>query len=156
MIPPPADLVQALAQEVYYQRLGWVEAHEQLRAHYREAQDVRNYAKLSGILADAFPFKASLQFETAVALIGVGRPVDALRYARRGTAVDVGSVNGLLIEAHALSLNGRLADARRVLERALALAPGNETATRVIAEIDARLATGGSDTGAAGSGPAPR
>jgi lysophospholipase L1-like esterase len=154
-IPPPADLVQALAQDVYYQRVGWIEAHERLRAHYREAQDVRNYAKVSGILADAFPFTAALQFDTAVALIGVGRPVDALRYAARGVAVDAGSINGLLIEAHALTLNGRLADARRVLERVLALAPGNATATRVIADIDARLATGSDDTAAAGSGAAP-
>jgi lysophospholipase L1-like esterase len=152
-IPPPADLAQALAQEVYYQRLGWVEAHERLRARYREAHDVRNYAKLSGILADAFPFTAALQFDTAVALIGVGRPVDALRYALRGTAVDAGSVNGLLIEAHALTLNGRLADARRVLERVLVLAPGNVTATGVIAEIDARLAKRGSDADPAVDGP---
>jgi lysophospholipase L1-like esterase len=141
-IPPPADLAQALAQQVYSQRLGWVEAHQQLRAHYREANDGPNYAKLSGILADAFPFNASLQFETAVALIAIGRPADALRYAARGADVDAGSVNGLLIEAHALALNGRLGDARRVLERVLALDPGNATATGVIAEIDARLAKG--------------
>lgn len=143
VLPPPGDYGQELAQQVYYQRLGWVEAHERLRAHYRAAGDARNYARLSGILADAFPFRAELQFDTAVALIGLGQAADALRYAVRGTAAAGGNVNGLLIHAHALALNGRLPEARALLARVVVLDPGNATATRVIGEIDARLASAG-------------
>ena len=86
------------------------------------------------MLADAFPFAATLQFEAAAALIDTGRPADGWRYAERAIALEPRTENHLLVGAHALLTSGRREDGRALLQRVLQLEPGNATARRVLQE----------------------
>ena len=88
------------------------------------------------MLADAFPFTAAIQFETAAALIELGRARDALRYSRRGVDLAPGNVNHWLVHAHGLLLVGQETQGRAALERVLALEPANPTARQVLADLD--------------------
>jgi tetratricopeptide (TPR) repeat protein len=137
-LPPPQTEGERLAQELYFERTSWPEAQERLRQNYRAAGDSAGYGKVTAILADAFPFTTSLQFETAAALIELGRPADALRYSRRAADLEPRNVNHLLVHAHALILNGRRAEGRVMLERVLELEPGNPTARNVLQQLGAR------------------
>jgi lysophospholipase L1-like esterase len=136
-LPAPASEAERLAQELYHERISWPEAHDRLRRHYQAQGDRAGYAHVSAILADAFPFTGSLQFETAAALIELGRPRDAVRYSRRGTELEPRNVNQWLVHAHGLLLSERERDGRAALEQALALEPGNRTARRVLDELGA-------------------
>jgi len=134
-LPPPASEGERLAQELYRQRITWAEAQEGLRRYQLGAGDRAEYLRTTAILADAFPFTGPLQFDTAAALIALGRPADALRYARRAAELEPRNVNHLLVQAHALIQNGRQGEARSVLERVLELEPGNPTAREVLPQL---------------------
>jgi lysophospholipase L1-like esterase len=135
-LPPPASEGARLAQELYHERITWAQAQDALRQHYRAAGDARGYAHVTAILADAFPFAGSLQFETAAALIEIGRAREALRYSRRATGLEPRNVNHWLVHAHGLLLAGREAEGREALAQVLALEPGNATARQVLADLD--------------------
>ncbi len=137
-LPPPANEGQRIAQDLYYERTSWTQAQERLRAHYRESGDVTGYAHVTSILADAFPFAASLQFESAAALIELGRAQQAVRYSRRSVDLDPRRVNHWLVHAHGLLLSGREDEGRAALGRVLELEPGNPTARQVLGELDRR------------------
>lgn len=134
-LPVPSSEGERLAQELYGQRISWPEAQERLRKFYLAADDKPEYARVTAILADAFPFTGALQFDTAAALIAIGRPADALRYSRRAVHLDPRNVNHLLVHAHALILNGRLDEGRSMLEQVLWLEPGNTTAREVLQQL---------------------
>jgi len=136
-LPPARSEGERLAQELYHQRITWPAAQDALRQYYRAVGDVRGYAHVTAILADAFPFTGALQFETAAALIEQGRPREALRYSRRAVELQQRDVNSWLVHAHGLLLTGRGPDGRAALEQALALEPGNPTARRVLDELGA-------------------
>jgi lysophospholipase L1-like esterase len=135
VLPPPASEGARLAQELYHERLSWPEAQEALRRHYQATGDARGHAHVTAILADAFPFAGSLQFETAAALIGLGRPREAVRYSRRSVGLEPRNVNHWLVHAHGLLLTGREAEGREALARVLALEPANATARQVLADL---------------------
>jgi tetratricopeptide (TPR) repeat protein len=137
VLPSPATEGERLAQEVFHSRLDWASAQDRLRRYQQAQGDSEGYARGSAILADAFPFVAGIQYETAAALIAVQRPADALRYASRAVALDGTIVDPLLVQAHALVLLGRRDEARRALERVLVLEPGNATARGVLRQLDA-------------------
>lgn len=134
-LPAPASEAERLAQELYHERISWPEAHDRLRRHYQVQGDRAGYAHVTAILADAFPFTGLLQFETAAALIEIGRPRDAVRYSSRGTGLEPRNVNQWLVHAHGLLLSERERDGRAALQQALALEPGNPTARKVLAEL---------------------
>ena len=137
-LSPPLSEGERLAQELYFERTSWSDAQDRLRQHYRAAGDHAGYTKVTAILADAFPFTGSLQFETAAALIELRRPTDALRYSRRAADLEPRNVNHLLVHAHALILNGRRDDGRAMLERVLEIEPRNPTARNVLRQLGAR------------------
>jgi len=137
-LPVPASEAERLAQELYHERISWPEAHDRLRRHYQAQGDRAGYAHVTAILADAFPFTGSLQFETAAALIELGRPRDAVRYSRRGTELEPRNVNQWLVHAHGLLLSGRERDGRAALEHALEIEPANPTARKVLNELGAK------------------
>jgi tetratricopeptide (TPR) repeat protein len=137
VLPPPASEGERLAQALYQERLSWPEAQDALRRHYRETGNKPELARSTTVLADAFPFAATLQFEAAAALIDVGRPADAWRYAERAITLEPRTVNHLLVGAHALLSSGRRAEGRALLERVLGIDPGNATARRVLQELAA-------------------
>ncbi len=134
-LPAATSEGERLAQQLYQQRSSWPEAQDALRRHYRAVGDANGYAKVTAILADAFPFSAELQFATAAALIELDRPREALRYSRRAIELDPRSVNHLLVHAHGLLLSGREAEGRAVLEQVLAIEPGNVTARQVLGDL---------------------
>jgi len=136
VIPPPATEAERLAQEVYFGRLGWPEAHDALRRHFQATGEAGEFARTTGVLADAFPFVPNLQFEMAAALVGLSRPQDALRYANRGLEVEPRNLNLLLVAAHALALTGRPDEAKAALRRVLEIDPGNATATSVLRQLE--------------------
>ncbi len=136
-LPAPASEAERLAQELYHERISWPEAHDRLRRHYQAQGDRAGYAHVTAILADAFPFTGSLQFETAAALIELGRPRDAVRYSRRGTELEPRNVNQWLVHAHGLLLSGRERDGRAALGKALEIEPANPTARKVLDELGA-------------------
>ena len=136
-LPAPASEAERLAQELYHERLSWPEAHDRLRRHYQAQGDRAGYAHVTAILADAFPFTGSLQFETAAALIELGRPRDALRYSRRGTELEPRNVNQWLVHAHGLLLSSREREGRAALGKALEIEPANPTARKVLDELGA-------------------
>jgi tetratricopeptide (TPR) repeat protein len=135
VLPTPASEGERLAQDLYFERTSWPAAQAALREHYRAAGDLANYAHVTLVLADAFPFDAALQFDTAAALIQVGRPREAVRYSRRAIALDARSVNHWLVHAHGLLLTGRKDEGRQALRSALELEPGNPTARQVLQEL---------------------
>jgi tetratricopeptide (TPR) repeat protein len=135
-LPTPASEAERLAQQMYHERISWPAAHDALRRHYQAAGDQQGFAQVTSILADAFPFGALLQFETAAALIELGRPREAVRYSRRAVELEPGVVNHWLVHAHGLLLSGRVDDGRAALQRVLELEPTNPTARRVLAEIE--------------------
>jgi tetratricopeptide (TPR) repeat protein len=134
-LPAPSSDGERLAQELYEQRISWPEAQERLRRLYLATDDKPEYTRVTAILADAFPFTGTLQFETAAALVAIGRPADALRYSRRAVALEPRNVNHLLVHAHALILNERLDEGRSTLELVLRLEPGNTTAREVLLQL---------------------
>jgi lysophospholipase L1-like esterase len=136
VLPPPTSEGARLAQELYHERITWPQAQDALREHYRATGDARGHAHVTAILADAFPFAGSLQFETAVALIELGRAREALRYSRRAIALEPRNVNHWLVHAHGLLLAGREAEGRAALAQVLALEPANATARQVLADLD--------------------
>jgi len=136
-LPVPGSEAERLAQELYHERISWPEAHDRLRRHYQAQGDRAGYAHVTAILADAFPFTGSLQFETAAALIELGRPRDAVRYSRRGTELEPRNVNQWLAHAHGLLLSERERDGRAALEHALEIEPANPTARKVLDELGA-------------------
>jgi lysophospholipase L1-like esterase len=95
-LPPAASAAEQLAQQVYAGTLDWPTAQDQLRANYRAEGNAVEYARVSTILADAFPFVAPLQLDTADALAALGRVADARRYVRR--ALEVEPQNALALE----------------------------------------------------------
>jgi len=135
-LPPAGTEAERLAQQLYLERISWPEAQEALRQHYASTGDRGAYAHVTRILADAFPFAGPLQFEAAAALIELGRAAEAVRYSRRGTALEPRSVNQWLVHAHGLLLTGQKGDGRAALERALELEPGNPTARSVLEQLD--------------------
>ncbi len=135
-LPEPASEAERLALAVYREQMGWPEAQDRLRQHYQSLGDAAGVARVSGILADAFPFESSLQFQAAAALIGVSRPADALRHARRAVGLAPDDLNARLVEAHALLLTGRREEGRAALERVLAIDPANATARSVLSQLE--------------------
>jgi len=135
VLPPPTTEGARLAQELYRERLSWPEAQEALRRHYQASGDARGHAHVTAILADAFPFAGSLQFETAVALIELGRQREAVRYSRRAVGLEPRNVNHWLVHAHGLLLTGREAEGREALAQVLALEPANATARQVLDDL---------------------
>jgi len=135
-LPVPTSEGERLAQQLYTERLSWPEAQDHMRRYYQSAGDTAGYAKVSAILADAFPFAAEIQFQTAAALIGVNRPADAWRYAERALALEPRNLNHLLVGAHALLLTGRRDQGRALLQQVLRIEPGNATAVRVLQETE--------------------
>jgi tetratricopeptide (TPR) repeat protein len=135
-LPTPVSEGARLAQELYHERITWPQAQDALRKYYRAAGDARGHAHVTAILADAFPFAGSLQFETAAALIELGRAREALRYSRRATALEPRNVDHWLVHAHGLLLAGREAEGRAALEQVLALEPANATARQVLGDLD--------------------
>ena len=134
-LPAPASEGARLAQDLYHERTSWPEAQDALRRHYGAAGDMRGYAHVTGLLADAFPFSGPLQFATAAALIELGRPREAVRYSRRAVALEPGNVNHWLAHAHGLLLSGREAEGRAALEKVLGLDPSNATARQVLGQL---------------------
>jgi Flp pilus assembly protein TadD len=106
-----------------------------LRRHYQAQGDQTGYAHVTEILADAFPFTGSLQFEAAAALVGLERPREAVRYSRRAVELEPRNVDHWLVHAHGLLLTGREAEGRAALEQVLALEPGNPTARQVLGQL---------------------
>lgn len=134
-LPVPASEGERLAQELYFERTSWAEAQAALRQHFRETGDLGGYAHVTLVLADAFPFDDSLQFDTAAALIQLGRPREALRYSRRAIELAPRNVNHWLVHAHGLLLGSRREEGRQALEHVLMLEPGNATARQVLGEL---------------------
>jgi lysophospholipase L1-like esterase len=134
-LPPARSEGERLAQELYHQRITWPAAQDALRQHHRAVGDVRGYAHVTGILADAFPFTGALQFEAAAALIEQGRPREALRYSLRSVELQPRDVNSWLVHAHGLLLTGLEPEGRAALEQVLGLEPGNATAKAVLGEL---------------------
>lgn len=134
-LPPPASEAERLAQDLYNERTTWPAAQEALRRHYRAAGDRGGFAQVTSILADAFPFAAALQFETAAALIELGRSREAVRYSGRAVDLEPRVVNHWLVHAHGLLLAGREIEGRAALERVLELEPANPTAQQVLEEL---------------------
>jgi lysophospholipase L1-like esterase len=134
-LPPPASEGERLAQEVYGERLSWPEAQEQLRQYWRATGNRAEFTRSTAILADAFPFAGSIQFEAAAALIEQQRAADAWRYAARAIALQPNDVNSLLVGAHARLLSGQRAEGRALLQKVLALEPGNATAQSVLQQL---------------------
>jgi lysophospholipase L1-like esterase len=87
-LPAPQSVAENLARQVYDGTLSWLDAQQQLLANYALSDDGVERARVATILADAFPFVAPLQFETAEALAAIGRVADARRYAARTLEVD--------------------------------------------------------------------
>jgi tetratricopeptide (TPR) repeat protein len=136
-LPSPASEAERLAQALYAGRSSWPEAQDALRRHYRQTGNKPEFARSTTVLADAFPFAATLQFEAAAALIDVGRPADGWRYAERAIALEPRTLNHLLVGAHALLSTGRRDEGRALLERVLGIDPDNATARRVLQELAA-------------------
>jgi tetratricopeptide (TPR) repeat protein len=130
VLPAPATEAERLAQQLYHEDINWPQAQDALRRYYETRGNVAGVARVSQILADAFPFVPTLQFDAARALIALARPRDALRYSRRGIVLAPADVNLQLVHAHASALAGHTADAHTALDRVLELDPGNETARR--------------------------
>jgi tetratricopeptide (TPR) repeat protein len=136
-LPAPGSEAERIAQDLYHERTSWPEAQQRLRQHYQAVGRQADYAHVTAILADAFPFVGALQFETAAALVALERPGDALRYSRRSVQLEPRSVNPWLVHAHALLLTGRYDAGRAALEQVLALEPGNATALQVLKDFAA-------------------
>jgi tetratricopeptide (TPR) repeat protein len=135
-LPVPTSEAERLAQELFAGRISWADAQDRLRRYYRSSGDGLRFAQVTTVLADAFPFAGSLQFEAAAALIELGRPREAVRYSARAVAREPGTVNHWLVHAHGLLLTGRQEDGRRALQKVLELEPTNPTALEVLGQLE--------------------
>jgi len=141
-IPAPGNEIERLARQLYDQQINWTQANDQLRKLYRIEGNQHEYTRVTLILADAFPFIAQAQYEAGTALIKAQRAPEAVAYLGRAVDRAPRVTNHWLAFAHALVLTGRYGNARESLRRALALDPGNETATKALADLE-RLGSGG-------------
>jgi len=136
-LPAPRSEGERLAQQLYRQQINWPQAQDALRRYAESQGDEAEYVRTTQILADAFPFVPTLQFDAARALIAVDRPRDALRYGRRAIEIAPRDLNSLLVHAHAAALSARPDEAIGSLERALDVDPGNETARKALEQLRA-------------------
>ncbi|MDH3767879.1 MAG: hypothetical protein OES99_05445, partial [Gammaproteobacteria bacterium] len=135
-LPSPDSVPAMLAQELYRQTSDWPTVHRRLADHYESVNNKDSYAKISLILADAFPFNSAALFQAGVALMDIGRNRQALSYLYRGAQRAPRDTNVLLALSHALLLNGARDTAREILQRVLALEPGNLTAQRALSQLE--------------------
>jgi tetratricopeptide (TPR) repeat protein len=137
-LPPAASEGDRLTQALYRQEINWAQAQDALRRHADSQGDTQEFARITLILADAFPFVPALQFDAARALIAVGRAPDAVRYGRRAIELAPQDLNHLLVHAHAAALSGLRNEAEQSLQRVLELDPANETARRALQQLELR------------------
>ena len=123
-LPTATGYAEELAQALYRQTIDWPDATLKLRDYYRQ-REPDEYRRLALILADAFPFMANLQRDAAAALLPENRPREALNYAYRAATREPNSIASLLVLAESFARMGRVGDASQVLDRALAIEPGN-------------------------------
>ena len=124
--------------DVYEQRMTWPEAQDKLRRYYQSVGNKPEYTRITAILADAFPVQRRHPVRDCCGADRVlGRPADALRYARRALELEPRNVNNLLVSAHALILGGRRDEGRALLEQVLQIDPANPTARKVLAQLGA-------------------
>ena len=126
-LPAATTYAEELAQALFRQTTTWPDATLKLRDYYRP-RDPDEHRRLALILADAFPFMPNLQREAAAALLPAERPREALNYAYRAATREPNNVESLLVLAECFARMGRVDDAGEVLDRALALEPGNTSA----------------------------
>jgi len=134
-LPPAQTEGERLAQALYRQQIDWPTAQDRLRQYYRRTGNFAEYSRISQILADAFPFVPTLQFDAGTSLIELERPRDALRYTRRAVELAGNTANFLLAHGHALALTRRREEARATLERVLTLDPHNATAQLALEQL---------------------
>lgn len=127
-LPDPDSVPALLARELYNRRIDWTTAHARLAAHYRSVGDDIEYTRVVLILADAFPFRATLLQQAGVALITAGRYRQAVRYLYRAAQLEPRDAAILLALGDALLRDGAREQAAAVYERLLAIEPGNEAA----------------------------
>jgi lysophospholipase L1-like esterase len=94
-LPPAATVGEQLAQQVYAGTMSWPDAQQQLQASYALEGNIVEQARVATILADAFPFVAALQVDTADTLAKLGRLADARRYVARALAAEPGNAAAL-------------------------------------------------------------
>jgi tetratricopeptide (TPR) repeat protein len=136
-LPTATNYAEELAQSLYRQTTTWPDATLKLRDYYRQREPAE-YLRLALILADAFPFMPGLQRDAAAALLPVNRAREALNYAYRAATREPDNVASLLVLAESFARMGRAPDAGKVLDRVLALEPGNARA----ADAKRKLADG--------------
>jgi len=127
-LPPAAGYAEELAQALYRQTTTWPQAMLKLRDYYRR-RDAAEYLRVSLILADAFPFLSDVQRDAAVALLDADRAREALNYAYRAATRAPQDVSMLMALAEAFARLGMKSEAQQVLDRVLAIEPGNAHAT---------------------------
>ena len=94
-LPPAQTVGEQLAQQVYAGTMSWPDAQQQLQASYALEGNIVEQARVATILADAFPFVAALQLDTADTLAKLGRVADARRYASRAVEAEPGNAAAL-------------------------------------------------------------
>jgi lysophospholipase L1-like esterase len=85
-VPPPANEVEAIAEDYLRGRVQWPDAMRALLDHYRQRGDRVEAARVAVLLAEAFPHRRDDQRAAAAALAAAGRP-DAGVYRRRADAL---------------------------------------------------------------------
>ncbi len=127
----PRTLLDSLAQRLVDGRVSWAEATDRLRAQREAAGDVDGALRASYALAAEYRYSAQPYLDAARVAAAHGRVGEALRAARlanarRETAASAAQVGLLALRAGDSS-------AVRDLERAAALAPGDDVARRALA-----------------------
>lgn len=85
-VPPPANEVEAIAEDYLRGRVQWPDAMRALLDHYRHRGDRVEAARVAVLLAEAFPHRRDDQRAAAAALAAAGRP-DAEVYRRRADSL---------------------------------------------------------------------
>jgi len=127
-LPPPAGIEDELAQALFRKEIDWPRVQNQLKQHYRVRGPREEYARLSLILADAFPFIVEAQRDAGQVLLESGRAMQAYRYFFRAVAYapeDAKSLKGLARAAIAVGLPE---EARKALSRVLERNPRDRDA----------------------------
>jgi tetratricopeptide (TPR) repeat protein len=134
-LPAPANEPERIARDWFEGRIDWLAAMNRALAHYQQAGDYDEAARIAVNLATAFPFRADAQYIAGALLLRNDDPQRALPFLDAAARRERGNTRHLMSLAQAWHMLGRNAESLQVLERVLAIDPGHPTAAAFIARL---------------------
>ena len=134
-LPTPGTEPERIARDWFEGRIDWLTAMNRALAHYQQAGDLEEAARIAINLATAFPFRPDARYLAGALLLRHEKPERALPFLDAAARSEPANTRHLMSLAQAWYMSGRIAEALQVLDRVLAIDPGHPTAAGFIEQL---------------------